>query len=203
MANMKRGIDAYRKTLKASEEKAADEKRPKKPVSEDASAAENKIEGLLRTAGENPYRKAAKLLMLLGKEEAGKVLRHFSDEEVEAISREIAEIRRIEPVEADRLLAEVGFLKESRPFPVGGVETARRMLVNAFGEEKGRSILARSVPPEQRKLFDFLEDLEPNQIHHLLREESPAVLSVILPISARKRPRGFSSSSSPGSGRNS
>lgn len=119
--------------------------------------------------------------MLIGKDEAGKVMRHFSEGEVEAITREIANIRRIESAEAERILAEFGFLKESGRFPSGGVDTARRILVNAFGEEKGRDILLRSIPADQEKFFGFLEDFEPHQIYHLLRSETPAVLAVIIP----------------------
>lgn len=186
MANTKRGIDAYRRTMQGATEDGRKEKDPPEVSSE------TKVEGLIRTSGENPYRKAAKFLLLIGKEEAGKILRHFTEQEVEAISREIAKIKRIEPAEAERLLAEVGFLKEARRFPSGGVETARRMLVDAFGEEKGRAILSRSVPPEQKKLFDFLGELEPNQAFALLREETPAVLSVIVPhLPAEKASRLF------------
>jgi flagellar motor switch protein FliG len=141
------------------------------------------VAGLLRTTGvEKPYRKAAKFLMLLGKDEASKVMRHFTEEDVEAISREIAGIKRIETAEAEKLLEEFGFLKEASRFPVGGIETARRILVNAFGEEKGREILTRSVPPSDSHFFSFLEEFEPVQIHHLLRHETPAVLAVILPF---------------------
>jgi flagellar motor switch protein FliG len=154
----------------------------KGPAGEKKPVRDAAVAGLLRVTGtEKPYRKAAKFLMLLGKDEASSVMRHFTEEDVEAISREIAGIKRIESAEAEKLLEEFGFLKESSRTPVGGVETARRILVNAFGEEKGRDILARSVPAQESHFFSFLEEFEPAQIHHLLRHETPAVLAVILP----------------------
>jgi flagellar motor switch protein FliG len=140
------------------------------------------VDGLLKITGrETSVRKAAKFLMLIGRDEAGKVLRHFTEPEIEAITREIAGIRRIEAAEAEKLLAEFGFLKETLRYPSGGVETARRILVGAFGEEKGRDILQRSLPADKEKFFGYLEDFEPNQLYHLLRSESPAVLAVIFP----------------------
>jgi flagellar motor switch protein FliG len=130
---------------------------------------------------ETSVRKAAKFLMLIGKDEAAKVMQHFSAEEVEAVAREIAGIRRIENAEAEKILTEFGFLRESLRAPVGGVEAARRILVNAFGEEKGRGILSRCAPAQDEKFFGFLEDFEPQQLQLLFKNEPPAVLSVIIP----------------------
>jgi len=138
--------------------------------------------GLLKITGrETSLRKAAKFLVLIGQEEAAKVLRHLSEEEVEAMTREIAGIRGIQAAEAEKLLEEFGFLKESLRYPSGGVEAARRILVGAFGEERGREILRRSLPAEQEKFFGYLEDFGPRQLYHLLRGESPAALAVIFP----------------------
>jgi flagellar motor switch protein FliG len=119
--------------------------------------------------------------MLIGKDEAAEVMRHLAPEEVEAIAAEIAGIRRIEPGEARKILEEFGFLRETSRLGAGGMDTARRILVGAFGEEKGRDILSRSAPREEDKFFGFLEDFEARQIHLLLKNESPAVLAVILP----------------------
>jgi flagellar motor switch protein FliG len=139
--------------------------------------------GLLKLTGKGKKisaRKAAKFLILIGKEEASKVMRHFTPEEVEAVAREISGIRRIESAEAKEILSEFGLLRETLRAPAGGIDAARRILVNAFGEEKGRDILSRSIPPEEEKFFSFLEDLEPRQIHLLMKDETPAVLAVII-----------------------
>jgi len=149
----------------------------------EASPTKNTPEGLLKVAGkEKPYRKVAKFLLLIGKEEAGKVLRHFTEEEVEKIVQEIAEIKRVDPLEAEQLLKEFSYFKKQAPHPKGGLETARVILTKAFGEELGRAILTRSVPLEEQKLFSFLQDLDPPQLHHLLRSETPAVVAVLFPF---------------------
>jgi flagellar motor switch protein FliG len=142
--------------------------------------------GLLKLTGKKnaSLRKAAKFLMLIGKDEAAKVMRHFTLEEVEAVSREIAGIDVIEKAEAEKILGEFGFLRRSMQTPSGGVETARRILVNAFGEEKGRAILFRSIPAGTEKFFAFLEGFQPPQLHLLFRKEPPEVLAVIMPYLA-------------------
>ncbi len=140
-------------------------------------------DGLLKVAGkENSFRKVAKFLLLIGKDEASKVLRHFNDEEVEKITQEIAQIKKVDPLEAEQLLKEFHYFKKKVPQLKGGIETARTILIKAFGEEIGRSILNRSVPLDEQKLFAFLQDMEPSQLYYLLRTETPAVVAVLVPF---------------------
>jgi flagellar motor switch protein FliG len=167
---------------------AATRKPQSGPAPETGNAAESPAPrrtgpGFLKLTDkqETSVRKAAKFLMLIGQDEAAKVMQHFTPEEAEAVAREIAGIRRIENAEAQKLLEEFGFLRESLRSPSGGIDTARRILVNAFGEEKGRTILTRSVPAAEEKFFSFLEDFEPQQLQLLFKNEPPAVLAVIIP----------------------
>ncbi len=126
------------------------------------------------------YRKAAKFLLLLGKKEAAEVLSHFSESEIEKITKEIASIKRIPKDESVKILSEFGYLKPSKPYSSnGGVEAAKEMLLAAFGEDKGSEIFNRVLPFGGEKPFAFLEDLEDEQLIMVLRKESEAVLAVI------------------------
>jgi len=62
----------------------------------------------------------------------------------------------------------------------GGAETAQRMLAAAFGDDKARELLRKAVP-ESAKPFQFLNDFDPKELVALLRNESPEVMSVLLP----------------------
>ncbi|MDR2587791.1 MAG: flagellar motor switch protein FliG [Spirochaetales bacterium] len=202
MDKRKKSVNAYKKTLSNTNGDSpapgfieefirssldAEKSPPPKPAQAEAqkTSPEGKApQGLLRLTGkdgETSLRKAAKFLVLIGKDEAAKVMRHLAPEEIEAVAAEIAGIRHIESAEAEKILEEFGFLRETSRFPTGGVEAARRILVDAFGEEKGRDILARSAPQKDEKFFGFLEEFEPQQLFVLLKNESPAVLAVILP----------------------
>jgi len=139
--------------------------------------------GLLKVTGkENSYRKVAKFFILIGKNEASQILQFFSEEETEKIIREISQIKRVDPVEAEKLLHEFGFLKIQSRNPVGGIETARRILTHAFGEELGRGILQRSIPLEEQRLFSYINELEPYQLYQVLKDETPAVVAVLFPF---------------------
>ena len=81
--------------------------------------------------------------MLLGKDEAARVLRHMSPEEIEGITREIARTQHIEEKEASKILEEFGYISETKDLIAqGGIEKAQEMLVASVGAEKAEKILA-------------------------------------------------------------
>ncbi|MCX7024129.1 MAG: flagellar motor switch protein FliG [Spirochaetes bacterium] len=159
-------------------------RRPARPDARAAAAAHARepeiAEGLLKS-GLPGIQKAAKFLLLLGSEEAASVIRHLKPDEIEKVSREIAAIDRIDTVEANQILAEFGWLVKTRGGSVeGGFGTAEKMLVAAFGEERARDVLRKAVPGDSRP-FQFLSVYDAKGISTLLKDESPQVLSVVLP----------------------
>src|SRR6056297_442294 len=93
------------------------------------------------------HKKAAKLLLLLGKEQAAIVLKHLSQDEIEKVTGEIAKIKRIEKAEAEKILEEFGDISgKITANPRGGVETAREMLTSSMGKEKADEILGKIHP---------------------------------------------------------
>jgi flagellar motor switch protein FliG len=154
-------------------------------------------EGLLKTpehiqpplspekeAGESTYRRVAKFLILIGGDKAAGILSRLDEDQVEAVSREIAGIRAIPAEEGEGILREFkALLSTSYPYggaASGGVEEARRLLYAAFGPEKGEGILNKSVPASRRNPFGFLEDLKPEQIALLLKNETVPASALVL-----------------------
>ncbi|MCL2480276.1 MAG: hypothetical protein FWF38_01050 [Spirochaetaceae bacterium] len=126
------------------------------------------------------YEKVAKVLLLLGKEEAASVMKHFKPDEVEKIASSLIKIKTINNDEAAALLKEINrkaFVKETFS---GGVETARQMLCTAFGKEKGEKFLYKALPDAREKPFEFLQDLETHQIKLALKDEPETVISVVM-----------------------
>jgi len=130
---------------------------------------------------EQGLRKAAKFIMLLGKEEGAKVLSHLKEEEIEKICREIAGIQAIDKEESLEVLQEFGFRSlDKQSILHGGIETAQALLEDAFGKDKAREYLKKTIPEAVPGHFDFLENVELPQLLHLLKEESNLVLSLVL-----------------------
>jgi flagellar motor switch protein FliG len=125
------------------------------------------------------YRRVAKFLLIIGVDEAAKVMPHLSEEQTEKIIPEIASIRSVSPDEASVILAEFqSLLQRSRED--GGVDTARTILIKAFGEEKAGQMIGKAIPFAQGKPFDYLAEAESEKIIILLKDESAAVRALVL-----------------------
>lgn len=131
-------------------------------------------------ARDSGYHKAAQFLILIGEEQAAKVLRHLDEDEVEGITREIAAIERISDSEALKVLEEFGYLARARRgTPSGGQKKAREMLVASLGDQRGGELFER-VRRRIGPSFRFMHTVDPHQAAALLREESTAVAAAVL-----------------------
>lgn len=133
-----------------------------------------------KEGGRDGFRKAAQFLLMLDEKQAAEVLSRFSPGEIEGITKEIAGLERVDRDEAGRLLEELGYDKRRSKTAEGGIEVARSILDKAFGTERGSRIIKRVLPFEGRRPFDFMNDLEPAQILVVLKNEPPAVISVVM-----------------------
>jgi len=146
-------------------------------------------DGFLKVTSENDDKnstadggKAARLLLLLGTDEAARVMSRLNPREAEVLARQIADTRRVDTVEAGKLLEEFGDrfgnleVRRAR----GGVDAAREILTAAFGSEKAAQIVAKAVPEASSRPFAFLNDLDFNQITSLFRKENAVTLSLVM-----------------------
>jgi flagellar motor switch protein FliG len=128
---------------------------------------------------ENIYRRVAKFLMLIGVDEAAKILPHLTEEQTEKIIPEIASIRYVEPDEAKEILEEFqGLVKQARE--EGGIDTARTILEKAFGTHKADVILEKTATQISGKPFEYLAEADSERVSFLLKDESNAVKALVL-----------------------
>jgi flagellar motor switch protein FliG len=133
-------------------------------------------------ARDKGYEKAARFLVLLGKEQASEVLKHLSEEEVAGITREIAALERLDTAEAAKILEEFGYLVKTKDLLArGGVDMAKEILRAAFDEDRANALIERLALKTAPHPFAFLMDLDVEQVKLLLKNESPQVLAVIIP----------------------
>src|SRR5208283_6169846 len=162
---MSRPADAYSKEQNAG-------KKPRQKSQRDPS-----IVGFIKeTSRDTGYRKAAQFLMLLGKDEAARVLRHMSTEEVQGITLEIARTQHIEEKEASKILEEFGYIRETKDLIAqGGIEKAQEMLIASIGAERAEKILVKVRKDMAPPPFTFMQDIDIHQAITLLKEESVPV----------------------------
>ena len=125
------------------------------------------------------WQKIAVLMVTLGEEAAGELLRQFSDDEVAHITRAIAEIKTIPKKVQDQVLAEFeGELKHGRVETRGGETVARGMLEHALGRERADEVWSRLG--QKGTSFEVLERTDPKQVAPYLRREHPQTIALIL-----------------------
>ena len=124
-------------------------------------------------------RRVAKFLLLIGVDEAAKVIALLPSDLIDKIIPEIASVRRVDPDEAEQIIAEFSDLYEQAK-EGGGVSTARTILEKAFGDERAQEMMQKAVPFEGGKPFEYLKDLDGEQMATILKDESAPVRALVL-----------------------
>ncbi|MCF6378240.1 flagellar motor switch protein FliG [Nocardioides KLBMP 9356] len=126
-------------------------------------------------------RKAAIVLVRLGKELAADVMAHMSDEEIEAVSAEIAQLASVEARETETVMGEFGALLGARQHMLqGGMDLARDLLQRSLGDERAEEALQRLHARAVQLPFQFLARADPSQLRSFIREEHPQVIAIVL-----------------------
>lgn len=125
------------------------------------------------------YRRVAKFLLLIGVDEAAKILPHLPESQTEKIIPEIASIRSIAPEESAEILEEFDVLLQQARSS-GGIGAAREILQKAYGTEKAEQFIENSVPYPEGKPFDYLAEADAERILQLISDESDEVKALLL-----------------------
>jgi flagellar motor switch protein FliG len=129
----------------------------------------------------NNRQKAAVVLMCLGPEISGKVVRHFNEEQTEQLSLELARLDKITPEQREHVINEFYDIAIAQDFIAeGGVEHAKQLLFNAFGQEKADEMVGRVMAAMQVLPFDFLRKADPAQVQSFIQDEHPQTIALIL-----------------------
>ena len=127
--------------------------------------------------------KVAVVMVILGDRISAEVLKHLDEDEVAAIGKEIARIPPITSEEAEAILGEFHTMSLAQDYVLkGGIDYARRMLVNAFGPDSARRILDRLVKAlgSDAVSFDALQKADPQQLAKFIHNEHPQTIALVL-----------------------
>ncbi len=126
-------------------------------------------------------RKAAVLLLSMGADEAAGILRYMRRSEVEAITVEIAKLKRVDPSLQDEVLNEFYHLSQAdRQIAEGGADLAKDMLERAFDDQRAGEIMHRLRNFLQKRPFEILRKVDASQVSALVQDEHPQTIAVIL-----------------------
>lgn len=124
---------------------------------------------------------AAILLMSLGEQEAGQVLRHLSPREVQKIGETIAKTRAVSREQlggvADRF---VSATSGQSLFAADTGDYVRAVLRHALGEEKAAILSDRILQTADLSGIENLKWMDPPSVAEVLRVEHPQIVAAIL-----------------------
>ena len=128
-------------------------------------------------------RKAAILTIIVGHEVAGEILKHLDEDEVQLIGREVARVQTLTADEAEGVLEEFYQMTIAHDYVLkGGIDYARKLLVNTFGPEHAKrmlDLLMKTMGAEMAS-FDALQKTDPGQLAKFIHSEHPQTIALVL-----------------------
>lgn len=125
--------------------------------------------------------KAATFLISLGPEKSANILKYMTEDEVEQITLEIANVRKVDNDVLDALNREFFEICLANQYiNQGGINYAKEVLEKAYGADKAVEILARISASLQVRPFDFMRKTEAGQLINFIQSEHPQTIALIL-----------------------
>ena len=126
-------------------------------------------------------KKAAILVASLGPEASSRILTSLADDDIEALTLEIATLGNIDSNVRGQVLEEFYQMLRAKEYIItGGMEYAQRILEGALGTDRAMEILARLESSLQDIPFEFIKKADPNQIINFIQDEHPQTIALIL-----------------------
>ena len=125
--------------------------------------------------------KAAIFLVTIGSEISSEIFKHLREDEIEALTFEIARLETIEAEDKDRVLIEFKELMMAQDFITsGGIDYARELLEKSLGSQKAIDIINRLTSSLQIRPFDFIRRTDPTHLLNFIQQEHPQTIALIL-----------------------
>lgn len=126
-------------------------------------------------------RKAAIMLVQMGKDQSARIMSQLRDTEVEEITAEIMRLGHIDGITADGVLDEfTTMVRANRYLHQGGMAFAREVLEATLGRDAAEVLVARLSAAAQDVPFGFLQSADPRQVLSFLQDEHPQTIALVL-----------------------
>lgn len=125
--------------------------------------------------------KAAILMISLGTENSAQVIRHLNEAEIEQLTLEMANVRRISPEQRDQVVEEFHQMCVASDYiSQGGIDYAKEVLERALGEQRAFEIISRLSTSLKMRPFDLLRRTDPKQLTSFIQGEHPQTIALIM-----------------------
>ena len=126
-------------------------------------------------------RKAAVVLISVGPDGAAEVFRHLEEDEIEALSLEMALLGNLDPKITDAVYQElVAMVQASWSSATGGVDYTREVLERSIGPQRAAELVGRLTTAVEERPFQFLQAASVERIINFLSSESPQTVALVV-----------------------
>src|SRR3954470_1582689 len=127
-------------------------------------------------------RKAAIVTLMLGEEASAEVFRHFSEEEIELLAKEVAALGHVPAQVSEKVLEEFHQVAQAAEYVArGDIDSAGRILKKTLGEANGQRMMDRVLRSFQSTAgFQTLAKTDPEQLSKFILGEHPQTIALIL-----------------------
>ncbi len=125
--------------------------------------------------------KAAIFLMTLGESTAAQIIKHLGPREVQKIGTAMATLQNVSremvKVSVDEFVVD---MQKQTPLGIGNDDYIRKVLTDALGEEKAKSMIDRILIGGSTKGLESLKWMDPRSVAELIRFEHPQIVAIVL-----------------------
>jgi flagellar motor switch protein FliG len=125
--------------------------------------------------------KAAILMVSLGTEASAKIMKSLREDEIEELTLEIANLKRVSTEVKDSILEEFLQICIAQEYIVsGGIDYAKEVLEKALGSQRAKEIIGKLTATLQIRPFDFARKTEPSQLLNFIQNEHPQTIALVM-----------------------
>lgn len=125
--------------------------------------------------------KAAILLVALGTDRASNIYKYLNEDEIEQLTLEIANLRKIDSETKEKILEEFYEICLAQNYiDEGGIEYAKEVLEKAVGSQKALELINKLTSSLQVRPFDFARKADPAQLLNFIQNEHSQTIALIL-----------------------
>ncbi len=125
--------------------------------------------------------KVAAIMIALGVESASEVYKYLRDDEIEAITSEIAKLDLLSSDDMQQILEDFYDLCVTQKVVAeGGEAYAKDVLDRAFGPQRAAYLMDQVLKSSKTRNFDFLRKVDYKNLLMMLQNEHPQMIAIVL-----------------------
>lgn len=129
----------------------------------------------------NGAQRAAAFLMTLGEDNAAEILRHMDADEVQKVGAAMTSLARVSKLQLTAVIEHFNdTVVEQTSLGVGVDDYVRRLLTNALGARRARSLLDRILRRDDSPGLEALAWMETRAIFEMIEGEHPQIIAIVL-----------------------